>query len=359
MSLVFFRRGGAALSVVGAIARATLGATLSILLRTASVAEAGEAPPPLAASLPNAYPSVRALVVARGDCVVFEYYRKGVGVGTRSPVYSVTKSVLATLAGIAIDQGYLRLDEKLSEVLPEASEAHVDPLAREVRVRDLLTMTAGFAPKPADTKIGDPASSMWRRLIDLPMRDAPGSRFAYDTYDQNLLSVMLSRAIKQDARRFARRSLFDPLHIENYSWTVDSEGYLIGATSLFLTARDMAKIGVLYLGRGRWGDKQIVSSAFVGASTSRQSEGGPPGDAAYGYFWWIDKTKRGEDAFFAYGQNDQLVYVVPSRSLVVAVSAESIPGGGVSLVNDVVLPAAAKLPASAPCLARFTQGRDR
>jgi CubicO group peptidase (beta-lactamase class C family) len=359
LSLVFRRRGGTAFLAVGVVASAMFGATPSIPLQTAILANAGEAPPPLAARLRDAYPSVRALVVARGACVVFEYYRKGMTAGTRSPVYSVTKSVLSILVGIAIDKGYLRLDEKLSELVPEASEAHVDPLAREITARDLLTMTAGFAPKPADAKVGDPTSRMWRRLVDRAMRDAPGSRFAYDTYDQNLLSVMLSRAIKEDARRFARRNLFDPLRIENASWSVDSEGYLIGATSLFLTARDMAKIGVLYLEMGRWGDKQIVSSAFVSASTTKQSEGGPPGDAAYGYFWWIGRTKTGDDAFFAYGQNDQLVYVVPKRDLVVALAADSVPGGGVSLVNDVVLPAAADLPASAPCVTRLTQGRDR
>ncbi len=327
--------------------------TLSIVLQSAIVARAAEMSSPLAARLREAYPSVRALVVARGACVVFEYYRSGIGAGTRSPVYSVTKSVLSILAGIAIDKGYLRLDEKLSELVPEATEAHVDPLVREITARDLLTMTAGFAPKPADTKIGDPASRMWRRLIDRPMRDAPGSRFAYDTYDQNLLSVMLSRAIKDDARRFAQRNLFDPLRIDNTSWAVDSDGYLIGATSLFLTARDMAKIGVLYLQMGRWGDRQIVSSAFVRASTTRQSEGGPPSNAAYGYFWWIGKTKTGDDAFFAAGQSDQIVYVVPRLDLVVAVAAETIPGGSVSFVNDVVLPAATDFLASAPCLARL------
>jgi len=317
------------------------------------------APPTLPALLREKYPGVRALVAARGACVVFEYYRKGVTTSTRSPVYPVTKSVLSILVGVAIDKGYLRLEEKVSELLPEASEANVDPLVREITVRDLLTMTAGFAPKPADVKIGDPTSSMWRRLVARPMRDAPGSRFAYDTYDQNLLSVMLSRAIKEDARRFAQRNLFDPLHIDNYSWAVDSEGFLIGATSLFLTARDMAKIGVLYLEMGRWGDRRIVSSAFVSASTTKQSEGGPPSNAAYGYFWWIGKTTTGDDAFFAYGQNDQLIYVAPKLDLVVALTADSVPGGGVSMVNDLVLPAAADLPASAPCLAQLEPRRGQ
>ena len=313
----------------------------------------------LRATLREKYPSVRALVLARGACVVFEYYRSGVTAGTRSPVYSVTKSVLSILVGIAIDKGSLRLDEKVSERLPEASEANVGPLVREITVRDLLTMTAGFAPSAddADSKIGDPASRTWRRLLDRPMRDPPGSRFAYDTADQNLLSIVLSRAIKQDAKRFARRNLFEPLHVENYDWTVDAEGHLIGATSLLLTARDMAKIGVLYLRHGRWGDRQIVSKAFVLDSTAKHSEGGPPSDAAYGYLWWIGKTRTGEDAFFAAGQNDQLVYVAPKLDLVVALAAESIPGGSVSLANDLVLPAAAQLPKSAPCLARFAQGR--
>ena len=312
------------------------------------------------AILSEKYPGVRALVVARGACVVFEYYRKDVGVGTRSPVYSVTKSVLSILIGMAIDRGYLRLDEKLSELLPEASEGNVDPLVREIEVRDLLTMTAGFAPNAdggAEPTAGAATPKPWRSLLDRPIRYPPGSRFDYDTSDQNLLSIVLTRAIKQDAQRFARRNLFDPMQIENYRWSVDLDGHLIGATSLFLTARDMAKIGVLYLRQGRWGDDQIVSKAFVRNSTTRKNSGGLPVNAAYGYLWWIGKTKAGADVFFAAGQNDQLIYVDPELELVVALAAESIPGGAMSLVNDVVLPAEAGLPASAPCVTRFTPGR--
>ncbi|HYA73447.1 MAG TPA: serine hydrolase, partial [Roseiarcus sp.] len=213
------------------------------------------------------------------------------------------------------------------------------------------------ADNDAESKIGDPASRTWRRLLDRPMRDPPGSRFAYDTSGQNLLSIVLSRAIRQGARGFARRNLFAPLRIDNYDWTADADGHLIGATSLFLTARDMAKIGVLYLQQGRWGDQQIVSSAFVRDSLAKHNEGGLPVNAAYGYLWWIGKTKTGDDAFFAAGQNDQLIYVVPKRDLVVALAADSVPGGGVNLVNDFVLPAEAGLPASAPCIARYAPGR--
>jgi CubicO group peptidase (beta-lactamase class C family) len=99
----------------------------------------------LSASLAKRYPTLRALVLARGSCVFFEYYRKDIGIETQSPVYSVTKSVLSVLVGIAQDEGYLRLDEKLSEVFPEEFDENVDPLAREITLRDLLTKTEGFA----------------------------------------------------------------------------------------------------------------------------------------------------------------------------------------------------------------------
>jgi CubicO group peptidase (beta-lactamase class C family) len=97
-----------------------------------------------AESLGRKYPSLRALVVARGDCLVYEYYRSDLTPETRSPIYSVTKSLLSILVGIAVDAGYLRLDEKLGEIFPEAAENSVDPRVKDVTVRDLLTMTAGL-----------------------------------------------------------------------------------------------------------------------------------------------------------------------------------------------------------------------
>ncbi len=87
-------------------------------------------------------------------------------------MYSVTKSVLSLLIGIAIDKGYLRLDQKLSELLPEASEGNVDPLVREIEVRDLLTMTAGFDPTvdgASASNVRVPTSWTLRRMLDRPM----------------------------------------------------------------------------------------------------------------------------------------------------------------------------------------------
>lgn len=297
--------------------------------------------------------SVRALVVARADCNVFEYYRKDISDQTQSHVYSVTKSVLSILIGIAIDEGYLRLDERLSEVFPEEFDENVDPRARDITVRDLLTKTEGFAQAgPGDFKMSTSVSGKlhgWRWMLNRKVEYPGGSHFRYDGIGSDLLSVVLSQAIKRNSGDFAKQKLFDPLNITNYTWYADSEDYLHGEFGLHLTARDMAKIGRLYLQRGRWKDRKILSDAYVQDSTSGHSDSGAP-NAAYGYQWWISRTHP--DAFFAAGLNGQLIYVDPRRDLVVVVSADSSPWGSRQYFNDAVLPVAAELSASTPCTAK-------
>jgi CubicO group peptidase (beta-lactamase class C family) len=306
--------------------------------------------------LEKTYPTVKAVVVSRGDCAIFEYYRSGIGTDTRLPVYSVTKSVLSILVGIAIDKGFLRLDEKLSEVAPDAFDGSVDPRARDITIRNLLTKTEGFAESGKyATKASYPDADLWRWMLNRPVKYAPGTHFRYDEVGSNLLSVILSRAVKQNEESFAQDNLFNPLHIVNYDWLSDADGHLFGETHLRLSARDMAKIGALYLHQGRWGDRQIVSEAFVAESTTKQNEGGPPVNTGYGYLWWIDKTKTNLSAFFAAGSGSQAIYVVPKLNIVATVSADKIPAGSQHFINDVILPAEALLSPSTPCVARLAR----
>ena len=309
----------------------------------------------LPATLAEKYPTVRALVLTRGNCTIFEYYRKNIDAGTQSPVYSITKSLLSILVGIAIDEGYLRLDQKLPEIVPEAFDENVDPRVRDITVRDVLTKTEGFAETgPGDFKVSGAGTELWRWMLNRPMKYPPGTHFRYDGVGSDMLSVVLSKAIKQDATGFARQKLLDPLNITNYNWPSDSEGYLHGEKGLSLTARDMAKIGLLYLHHGRWNGNQIVSEAYVQDSTTRHSDGDRR--AAYGYQWWVNKSSNNLEAFSALGYLSQSIYVVPQRDLVAAVSADGIAGGSQSFLNGVVIPAEANSAASVSCIAELEQG---
>jgi CubicO group peptidase (beta-lactamase class C family) len=348
---------------------AGLASTLALFLGLAPLAAAQDArdgkidaaaPSPslanLQASLAERTPGLRALVIARGTCIAFEYYRKDIGVETQSPVYSVTKSVLSILIGIAIDEGYLRLDEKLSEIVPEAFDENTDPLAAALTVRDVLTKTEGFAEaNQGDFKVSDAASGterMWRSMLNRRVKYPRGTHFRYDGIGSDLLAVILSKAIKQDAGDFAKRKLFDPLGIANYIWYANTDGYLRGESGLHLTARDMAKIGILYLQHGRWGDTQIVSADYVRDSTARHNDGGPPVNAGYGYQWWISKNGN---VFFASGLHSQLISVTPKSNLVLAFAADSILGGAGAFVRNVVLPVTDELPDPAPCVMQVGQ----
>ncbi|MBR0716827.1 serine hydrolase [Bradyrhizobium liaoningense] len=327
--------------------------------RPASAQPGSSALTDLPARLADKYPNIRSVVLARHDCVEFEYYKAGLDARSLSSVHSVTKSVLSILVGIALDKGYLRLDERLSELLPETLDPTIDPRVRDITVRDLLTMTSGFdSAAPFGARAVVPPREMWQWTLARPIQHKPGSQFDYDDDSVNLLSVALARAIRQDSRSFAEQNLFGPLEIENFDWKADSRGHLIGATTLSLSARDMTKLGLLYLRRGRWGHEQIVSGEYVADSISKHNDGGAPVKTAYGYLWWVTHTGAGLDAFFAAGKGSQIIYVVPRLDLVVTVtSLSSVPGGSVRFVNDVLLPAASDASTPPTCIARLVRER--
>jgi CubicO group peptidase (beta-lactamase class C family) len=308
----------------------------------------------LSATIAGQYPSARALVLARGNCILHEYYAAHNSSEEQWPVHSVTKSVLSILVGIAIDKGLLRLDQKLPELVAEATERPIDPRAADITLRDLLTMSSGFDAHEMVDVPGVWSSSLW--MIRRTVKHTPGTHFYYDDEGTNLIAIILRRAVGGNIAEFAKNELFAPLQIDRYFWAVDKDGNLPGFSGLLLTGRDMAKIGLLYLQQGRWRERQVVSEAYVRDSTRKHIDGGAPVHAGYGYLWWTGTTRDGSPAYFASGYGSQLIVNFPDRNLVMALaSASSLRGGAAKFINEVVLPAEAALPAAAACVGRLDQ----
>lgn len=307
----------------------------------------------LSATIADQYPSARALVLARGNCIIHEYYANN-SPDLPWPVHSVTKSVLSILVGIAIDKGLLRLDQKLPELVTEATEGTIDPRGAGITLRDLLTMSSGFASQEMVEVPGVWNSSVW--MIRRTVEHMPGTYFHYDDQGTNLIAIILKRAVGGNIAGFARNELFAPLQIDRYIWVADRDGNLPGYSGLQLTGRDMAKIGLLYLQKGRWRERQVVSEAYVLDSTRKHIDGGEPVHAGYGYLWWTRPLRDGSPAYFAAGYQSQLILNLPDRNLVMSLaSGSSLPGGAAKFVNEVVLPAEAALPAGAACVGRLDQ----
>jgi CubicO group peptidase (beta-lactamase class C family) len=316
------------------------------------------------------YPALRSVLVVRHGRLVVERYYHGATPASYFNVFSVTKSVTSALVGTALgDRELAGLDQPVGRLLARHLPARPDLRMRAVTVEQLLTMTAGLPPDtvpeapPGWVRAGD-----WVRYL-LRQRPAtrPGTRFAYSSAGSHLLSAIVADATGQTTLRYAQDRLFAPLGIASdpafepefaprnaaayeragFAWPTDPQGYHLGYGFLKLTARDMAKLGYLYLKGGAWEGRQVVPADYVRASTRRHVATGrtsAPGEG-YGYQWWT-MTERGHPAFAAIGLGGQLIEVVPDLDLIVVTTsavrtAEDIRAAGDSrrLVGDVVVPA--------------------
>jgi CubicO group peptidase (beta-lactamase class C family) len=173
----------------------------------------------------------------------------------------------------------------------------------------------------------------------------PGTHFEYDSGTAHLVSVVLSKATGRSGLDNAKRELFGPIGIHDAAWSSDPQGNSIGGWGLELTARDLARLGYLYLHRGRWDGRQVLPASWVKASTSVQvrteaSVGGwgyPPW-RGYGYFWWRYPLPG---AYMAVGRGGQFVIVWPRLDLIVVTTAvvQDTPWDLHALVERYVVPA--------------------
>lgn len=269
---------------------------------------------------------MRSLVVVREGRIVLERYFRGFGPDSLADVRSVTKSVVSILTGIAHEQGTLSsLDLTLGELLPpELGTPSADQ--SRITVRHLLTMSGGFQWDES----GVTEYNNWRRsgdfigyLLDRPLVTAPGTEFEYNTAAVHLLSVLVERSVGVSLELLGDVSLFGPLGIAVRRWEPMSDGTVNGGAGLDLRPRDLARLGQLFLQRGRSGGRRIVSEGWVDLTTAPawawSTQLGRVSSLTYGHLWWVDRDR---DAFFAWGYGGQFVYVAPRRALVVVATTE-------------------------------------
>lgn len=235
-------------------------------------------------------------------------------------MHSCTKSVMSTLIGIAIEQGFIDdVDVPLLDLLPAWEPDHLDADKQAITLEDVLMMTSGLDCRDSYLYnwrgLGEMivADDWVQHMLDLPMAHPPGAHFEYCNGGTYLLSRVLEEATGQSTQAFAQDHLFRPLGITAYEWVVYPNGNLAAWGGLMLTAPEMAKIGYLMLHDGQWDGQQIVSPEWVTAATATQidAETLSPG---YGYQWWVDETAG---FYAAKGHAGQFIYVVPKQDLIV------------------------------------------
>jgi CubicO group peptidase (beta-lactamase class C family) len=286
--------------------------------------------------------NVHAVLIARGGKLVFERYFKGsdeingrrvesvtFDAGTLHNIKSVTKSVTSLALGIAIDRGLIRgVDEPIFSFFPELSDLR-SPEKDRLRLAHALTMTMGLRwveAVPDNEGNNDEgrmhmASDPCRYVLNLPVTAPPGQEFFYNTGALTLVSAMVRKATGRPLDEFAREVLFEPLGITRFEWT-RVKGDADAGGGLRLRPRDMAKIGQLVLAGGRWNDRQIVSKAWIDASTTPRTQAST--NYSYGYLWYLGRSPfNGREVHWpaGLGRGGQSIRVVPELDLVVVVTA--------------------------------------
>jgi CubicO group peptidase (beta-lactamase class C family) len=278
---------------------------------------------------------LKGVVVSRRGCIVAERYFNGAGPQSLHDIRSAGKSFTATLVGIAIRQGLIDgVDAPIARYLP----SDMPPAQQRIRVVDLLTMRAGL-----DSDDEDPDSAGNEDRLDespawlpfaygVPMKDAPGERYVYSSLTAFLAGAMVEHASGMTLHAFARKHLFEPLGIADTQWRQGPQGEGVGQGNLRISARDMVRIGQLYLDGGEAGGQRLLDRAWVAQALSpivAIADLDPYADG-YGYMWY-SKTWPREGGpvrvHFASGNGGNKIYLVPALDLVVAITSSAYGQG--------------------------------
>lgn len=259
-----------------------------------------------------------AFLVIKNDTLLCEKYYRGYNEASVVASFSMAKSVTSILIGCAIDDGLIRsVEEPVIKYVPELKGRGMD----EMSIKNLLQMTSGMKYNESYTNpFGDAATyyygtNLRKQLYKRELEKKPGTEFSYSSGDTQMLGLVLERALKgKKITEYLQERLWKPLGMEyDATWSLDrkKEGLEKTFCCINARARDFAKLGRLYLNKGKWNDKQIVSKEWVEVSTTADTmDGGAP---YYKYQWWLEKGGN----YTATGILGQFVYVCPSKNIII------------------------------------------
>jgi len=250
-------------------------------------------------------------MLVRHGRIVGEWYWEDAQPESKFRVYSTTKSFSSTAAGLAIADGKLALDTKVGDLLPEVKPDE----KRNVTVRQLLSMSSGVHN---EANINDLPELFDYALFDAPMDHRPGTKWDYNNTGLAILSPVVHKATGQQVDQILDKKVFQPIGINAADWSWERRGETtIPYSGLTITARALARFGLLFLNGGKWQDKQLVPAEWVAEATGNSQDM----NKNYGYLWWNNTDGRWpgvpRDAYAALGRFDNDMLIVPSLNLIV------------------------------------------
>ncbi len=263
---------------------------------------------------------IHAIEIHRGGRLVLRIAPAPYSCSDKREIYSLSKSFCSTAVGFLVDEGLLSLDARIVDLFPECVPEHPQENLLKMKVRHVMSMNSGHHGCAMHAMIR--AEDEIRAFMEQPVLSEPGTHFAYNTGATLVLSHIVERLTGMKLLDYLSRKLFMPLGISGIRWNRTPDGANEGGCGIHVSVDDIAKLGLLYLNRGVWNGRRLLSEAWVKEATSKVSDNSGNGShdwcAGYGFQFWINEREgfRGDGAY------GQLCVVLPERDTVVAVQAE-------------------------------------
>ena len=271
---------------------------------------------------------LHSVMIIRHGKVITEAWWNPYAADLKHSMYSISKSWTSTAVGFAVDEKKLSVTDKVISFFPEYQGLASKPFVADLTVKDLLTMSVGHDREDFGSVF---MQADWTNaFLRLPIVYKPGTKFMYNTLATYLLSAIVQKATGQKLMDYLTPRLFTPLGISGVDWEENNKGINTGGWGIRVKTEDMAKLGLLYLNKGQFNGKQILSSEWVKEATSKQIEQKPDTTQAakdssdwlqgYGYQFWRCRNNavRGDGAF------GQYIVMMPDQDAVVIITSESL-----------------------------------
>ena len=253
------------------------------------------------------------LVLRHGNVICetdFAPYRKGVWHIT----HSMCKSITGMAVGLLVEEGKLELSENIYKIFPDKGSTWAKMFRPEVTVENLLTMTSGVTFNESGIVSGNDWLGSY---LNASVAEKPGTKFQYNSLNSYVLSAVITERTGMPMDEYLKSRLFEPLGITDYLWEKCPKGITKGGWGLFMHTEDMAKLGQLYLNKGKWNGKQIIPESWVEASVAKKVDS-IEGTYGYGYQIWMEERPGSFEYNGMLGQN---VLIYPDVDMVIVTNA--------------------------------------
>jgi len=303
------------------------------------------------------FKDISSVVVIKEGALLLEEYFNGSERASLHDPRSVGKSFASTMLGIAIQEGFIQSEKQsLSEFYPLKNYQNYSEKKANISLKDLMTMTSGFAGDDSDSASQGNEENMYptpdwvKFTLDLPMQNptAPVKEWSYFTAGVVVLGDILQKTVPQGLEAYADKKLFAPLGISKYEWQYTPQKVANTAGGIRLRALDFAKYGQLYKNGGSWGKQQIIPADWVKASLAKQVARTEQKDGGYyGYLFWNDRIQSGQQSYevaYASGNGGNKIFIFKDIPLVIVITAKAYNKAYghpqvAQMISDYLLPA--------------------